>query len=302
MLVFANRPLKLKELQEAISARCLSLDIKGSKHGCPNISPLSISHADRLVNRCSPFVTYVPGTDGTQNGTFRLSHQSVLKFLIGIQWPTNDIVDGRFMAEACLNYLFQARYSKLLVKESASNFRTYWGTNIREHHFLRYCAKYWYRHMESIKPTESDRENLVAFVKSPQFITCIQVQSLFVDGHFIQYLDDHDRSKRIIKKNLPDWLVDCGGKKLMRDYLDFLAEWGSFLKRGITENANGELDRCLWSTLGSENYFSRYQDLQRHPAHLLRVGAGPASSSPSCVETPLYDYKTMVLWKSNHDQ
>lgn len=304
-MVFAKRPIKLKELQEAICSYCLTrtrTNIETElETGCPDIRPMNIPHADKLINRCTSFVTYVARPQDRQNGTFRLAHQSVLKFLQQKHWAEQDIwtVDEAFMATACLNYLFQARYCKLLSKKPPSCFRTYSpATDVRDHHFLQYCAKYWYRHLDNITPTGAELKKVVAFVKSPQFVTALQVQSLFVDGHFIQHLDGDNQAQRVVKKNLPDCLEKAGAHQYKLDYLEFLAEWGPFLQRGIAESVNGELDRCLWSTLGQENYFSRYSTLQRYCAHLLTSSTNQDFTLAGCIESPLYECDSIILWRS----
>ncbi|VUC28701.1 unnamed protein product [Clonostachys rosea] len=299
ILTFAKRPLSLRALQEAISAYSL----QERNTGCLNISSSSINDERSLVNRCVPFVKYVPSKDG--NGVFRLDHESVLKFLLdhasdSQTVATDRMVDPKILAKACLNYLFQQRYNKLLKKYTAFEFRTDRGSDIRDHHLVQYAAKYWYRHLEETTKSEELSQCAVAFVKSPQFITAIQIQSLFVPGHFIQDLDCDDRKKRCIKKNLPGWLEEHhAGEKVFKDYHIFLAEWGAFLQRGIADKVNGELDRCLWSALGPTNYFNRYSSsLQRYPAYLLQLEeTGLNNIEGFYVAAASYEQMRTAVWK-----
>lgn len=48
-------------------------------------------------------------------------------------------------------------------------------------------------------------------MQSPQFVTAIQAQSLYVADHFIHDLDADDAliRQRVIKRSLPDWFCGC---------------------------------------------------------------------------------------------
>jgi hypothetical protein len=291
--------LNLKALQEAIAAFRLE---KGPK--CfDNIMSNITTDQRALINRCIPFVKYVTtGTD--DNGVFRLSHQSVHKFLLEVSKDKTEayrMVDTGFLAKSCISYLFQERFDKPLVKYQAHQtmkFSSHGGSDIGNHHFLQYAAKYWYRHLDETKYTEDLWKYLVGFMKSSQFITALQVQSLFVPGHFIQDLDCDDRSKRCVKKNLPDWLKSHGEEKIVNDYHDFIAEWGCFLQRGTGEIVNGELDRCLWSILGPSNYFSRYSSIQRYTACLLQPGEDSTDKFlVHYIAAASYDEMRVTIWK-----
>jgi hypothetical protein len=273
ILTFARRPLHFPELQEAITS--FSLNERPTAAGLPNISPKSLILFDSLKNRCTPFVTYYSKNDEDTNGVFRLAHQSVHLFLLSVSnhpkrglSTTTDIssqspmVDARFLANSCLNYLFQDRYARMLTKESALIFRA--GVeDVRKHKFLQYAAKYWYRHVDDPEPDVDFSYRVECFLRSPHFVTAIQVQSLFVPGHFLQDLDCENPIKRNIKRNLPALLNSGAYVKIWNDYHEFLAEWGPFLQRGVSGNVNGEMDRCLWSTLSAPNYFRRHHPLQR---------------------------------------
>ena len=215
-----------------------------------------------LINHYSHFVRYTPGDEG--DGVFRLSHHSVHTFLLDHSRKIDPagprlMVDPDILACACHKYLVQERYSMPLVKQTSLVFKTSKGGDIRSHKFLQYSAKYWYRHLEEAWPTEALSAALNAFVKSPHFVTVLQVQSLFVPGHFFQDLECDYKAHRRSNKNLPDGLkATTEGKRVFDDYRDFLAEWGVYLQRGVADKVNGELDRCLRSALGPSNYFSRY--------------------------------------------
>lgn len=83
----------------------------------------------------------------------------------------------------CLKYLQQPRYQRLLSKIPGS-FSTMNDEDILEHHFLTYSAKYWRSHMDDCGYSPELHEIVQTFVTSSNFITCLQVQSLLVDGGF----------------------------------------------------------------------------------------------------------------------
>ena len=296
VLTFARRPLSFTELQEAITSFCLQE--RCAPAGFADISRASLIGLPHLRNRCVPFVRYYSKGDNDTGGVFRLAHQTVESFLlsvsnhprVGTYTTTNHssrlpMVDVTFLAKACLNYLFQDRYNQLLIKKNALEFRC-GRDNVHDHKFIQYAAKYWYRHIDDPEPDTQFSALVERFVRSPHFVTTIQVQSLFVPGHFIQDLDCDDPEKRTIKKNLPDLLESGADRKLWRDYHEFLAEWGIFLQRGVTENVNGEMSRCLWSTLSTANYFRRHKHLQRFQmALILEDGSGPSETA----DRALYD-------------
>lgn len=243
--------------------------------GSSNISSTSLVGLAHLRNRCVPFVRYYPKGDRDTDGVFRVAHESVQDFLLKVSnhpeagsfKPEDNpgrcpMVDVRFLAESCLKYLFQDRYSRILTKHTALAF-TAGQEDVRNHTFLQYAAKYWYRHVDDLKPDPNFLHDVEQFVRSDHFVTAIQVQSLFVPGHFIQRLDRDQPREKMIKKNLPELLRSSDCAKLWKDYHDFLAEWGPFLQRGVAGKVNGEIDRCLWSTLSHTNYFRRHHSLQR---------------------------------------
>jgi len=148
------------------------------------------------------------------------------------RWPRNQ---PQVMADACLLYLSQERYSQLLVSKPAGNRRQWFDVKndpVAKHHFLSYSAKYWDKHFDLIRrdaeksPGEKFKEfkgseesgdlqgrvggliesySLVKeFLDSPNFQTCIQVQSLFVDAQFETFQGEHGA---LLKRVFPDWFL-----------------------------------------------------------------------------------------------
>jgi hypothetical protein len=88
------------------------------------------------------------------------------------------------MAGICLKYLSQARYQKLLER-SGDTFVDMSGDDYSKYHLLSYAAKYWDKHLDEISYSERLYERVVRFITSPQYFTCLQVQSLLVEGNLI---------------------------------------------------------------------------------------------------------------------
>jgi hypothetical protein len=85
------------------------------------------------------------------------------------------------LADICLKYLMQSRFAGLLSK-NGDVFEDNLKADIDEHHLLPYAAKYWDKHLDVVKDWQSFSEPVRKFVFSPQFFTCLQVQSLLVGG------------------------------------------------------------------------------------------------------------------------
>ncbi|KAF8859462.1 hypothetical protein BDZ45DRAFT_356792 [Acephala macrosclerotiorum] len=253
ILMFAKRPLKVGEVQEALSIHQMKL----TRGTCPNLDSNTLILKEYIVHRCAPLVDFIPPSKESDDGHLQLSHASVYEFLqehlakkgdacgSAPEAPAEQLVCHDVIADACLKYLSQLRYSKVLRKLSSTEFQTGFERspeNIRQHHFLQYAAKYWYRHLEE---WGCDRcEELKAFILSPQFITAIQVQSLFVVGHFINSFDQENKSRKLMKRNIPEWFRNCAdGRCHAKDYELFITEWSRFLQLGVTDFMNGEIER-----------------------------------------------------------
>ncbi|CZR51756.1 uncharacterized protein PAC_01633 [Phialocephala subalpina] len=264
ILMFAKRPLKVGEVQEALSIH----QMKITEGNCPNLDSDTLILKQDIMHRCAPLVDFVSSPEKSADGHLQLSHASVYEFLQEHMAKRVDKCDNASgsvpeilvchdtIADACLKYLSQVRYSKILRKLSATEFETGFERcpdNIRQHHFLQYAAKYWYRHLEE---WGCDRcEDMKAFISSPQFITSIQVQSLFVVGHFINSFDHENKSRKLMKRNIPEWFRNCtDGRCLVKDYEIFITEWSRYLQLGVTDFMNGEIERCLWGALGPRNF------------------------------------------------
>jgi hypothetical protein len=119
--------------------------------------------------------------------TCTLAHATVRDFLIKrASW--NDLpislevnVTPDTLANICLRYLMQSRFTKLLHRDDG-DFRDTLEDDINNQHLLPYAAKYWDKHLDEAKEWKVFCDIVEAFVHSSQFYTCLQVQSLLVAG------------------------------------------------------------------------------------------------------------------------
>lgn len=302
LLAFARRPLRVGELQEALSILETSW-IDQENGNCDSLRKDMMIGQQHIIHRCRPLVDFVSSTRNSGDGYLQLSHASVFEFLRGYvdieadkQQPQHfsarstfsldqPVIRGSLIADACLKYLSQSRYARPLSKCSSTDFET--GTfppeDVRHHKFLRYAAKYWYRHLQVLENQPDLCKRVKTFLLSPQFLTVVQVQSLFVLCHFIHSFDQSKDGtplygKPKMKRNLPEWFRTCNeGKKLSRSYELFLVEWSNFLQLGSTDFLNGEIERCLWGALGPNHFMHQFGiKIECNKSYLL---AGPASST-----------------------
>lgn len=326
ILAHTRRPLTLQELQEALSI----IDASWSKdvRACQDLESDILIQRKDIIHRCKPLVKFVQSTAGDiDHGYLSLSHASVFKFLHETSnehqeqevdssgtastrdEKTNSRVDDHLIASACLKYLSQKRYSRPLRKVSTTDFETGISpsSNVRQHFFLQYAAKYWYRHFEASGSCTSRCAVVKNFLTSPQFITAIQTQSLFVVGHFINSFDEDEgvgagapKYGRVMKRNIPEWFRRCDeGRELVADYEVFISEWSRFLQMGVTDCMNGEIERCLWGALGETNFLWNYgREVERNKSYVLgHRSVSAADRGRHCsYETISKDGKRISVW------
>ena len=180
-IVYAKRPLSLEELCEAIA-------VLNTADG-QNIDKSQRLFKNKVLKLCEPLLQ----VQETQNErgmflTCKFCHASVRNFLLKNTLLYTNAVDStaysissETMAEICLRYLSQPCYQRLLTCKGDS-FIDCSGEDILGHNLLAYAAKYWDRHFDGLRPSEEKCNRVVDFLKSPQFQTCLQVQSLLVEG------------------------------------------------------------------------------------------------------------------------
>ncbi|KAJ7642837.1 hypothetical protein B0H17DRAFT_1216337 [Mycena rosella] len=265
LVVFARRPLRMLEVREAVGLLL-------SKN------PRSLNAADmpfisRLRTLLPPLIeVQQDGCADPDDCTCRLFHSTVRNFLFknpGVLQtasdPTTDLlINQDVIANACLLYLCQTRYSRPLRKRDAR-----WvdasGESVDRHQFHLYSAKYWDKHLDEItQPSEELNNRVGSFIASANFQTCVQVQSLWVDSQFgVFCYPDDDRV--YLRRMFPSWFVYTtpAGFKLWRDFREFVHSWKYFLHcpfddpTSVTLPYTGELDRCWWPALDPRNFLSK---------------------------------------------
>ncbi|KAH7364600.1 hypothetical protein BKA65DRAFT_141598 [Rhexocercosporidium sp. MPI-PUGE-AT-0058] len=259
LLTFSKRPLRIAEIIEAVA---MIRTAKGE-----NLSDNKRVDPRKILNGCLSLVRYIKIDCNYQNDILHLSHSAVRTFLMkhsdkADAPPHEEFADSRILRDSCLQYLSQPRYSKMLEKDAYGMFWTVEDEGTTDHRLLSYAAKYWYQHFDTeedcsgpVPPQPHDKDQVVGFLRSTSFKTCLQVQSLFVIGHFLQMCDNITDQVRTVRKTLPNWMP-LHENSLHRQYLEFQGEWCDLLQCGQSRQFNGELDRCFWGALGSNNFLS----------------------------------------------
>ncbi|KAF7338401.1 Nacht and ankyrin domain protein [Mycena venus] len=298
LITFARRQLRLEELQEAAAM----LASHGKKKKAASDASRSIS-AMPLKTFLARYTTLVEvngdPSEPSPSDTCRLVHSSVLEFLdqnpatLDKDSKDHQLQIGRFaIANACLIYLSRSVYAHLLIKQRLPDGTYTWvdtdGVTVDRHVFAQYAAKYWVRHLEDLEKKEQDqiRPRVENFVSSNNFHTCMQIQSIWVQGRFDVYYVSGQRS---LLRAIPEWLIrsrpsDTGSKRLgvtkyWSDYRELMYDWRTLLSCGACHDSNpdcsyltfrGESDRIWWTALGPDHLFSDFQG--RHISFRLSQG------------------------------
>jgi len=187
ILVYAKRPLLLEELCDAMGA-C------DTSHG-RNISKKAPLFKSTVLKLCAPLVEVqeIQESEEDTKNVCSLSHSAVHSFLIkNPRILTKSISNGQVedekllitpqtLASICLIYLSQPCYERVLERKD-NQFLTKDGKDIDSHHLLSYAAKYWSLHLDDLSHGEDWCDLVAEFVRSRQFLTMLQVQSLMVEG------------------------------------------------------------------------------------------------------------------------
>jgi len=303
LVAFARRQLRLEELQ--VAAAILASHGKKKKAALDATRSISTLPLKAFLVRYTTLVEVDGNTlDPTPTDTCRLVHSSVLEFLN--QKPLtldNDSKDhqlhiSRFaLANVCLIYLARPVYAQVLQKQSLPDDTYTWvdstGATVDKQVFSQYAAKYWVRHLQDLEKKEQDqiRGRVEAFVSSNSFQTCMQIQSIWVQGRFDVY---YVHSKLNCLRSLPEWLIrSCSSDskrptitKYWSDYLKLMRDWRTLLSCGGCHDSDpdcsyltfrGELDRIWWTTFGPDHLFSDFQS--RYTSFRLTESEGTLTCS-----------------------
>ena len=180
----------MSELREAIVILRVNLG--------DNLSSGALPLKSKVIEFCSPLIECIDSSPDAEDGQIQLSHSLVRDFLRKHSDPLQDMtlkfspsltspksetyVSSRTIAESCLRYLLQRKYSHLLMKRTLSNFDVSTVHDPKGQNLLLYAAEFWYQHYDDVEPTESDNTLLDVFLKSLNFYVWIQVQNLYLTG------------------------------------------------------------------------------------------------------------------------
>ncbi|KAK2012798.1 hypothetical protein LZ32DRAFT_677075 [Colletotrichum eremochloae] len=259
--------------------------------------------APRNIQRLfAPLVEMQNDPNEPENPICRLCHSTVYEFLAAnpdvLRARTSNQAAFKYMiapsqvGDVFLRYLSQSRYSNLvdLSPSKCDALPVILYDDVQKHGLLPYSAKYWDRHLEDLEPTTDLQEKLLNFLKSSNFQSLLQIQSLFVSAHFTQFrlLGDTNKAplRPMYRRAFPDWFgLKIGikdsefkriSKKIRHDYRHFINEWGYLLEHStcasgkcLTQHFWGEVERCLTGLLGPGNFMSQMKE--KYPSFMLTL-------------------------------
>ncbi|KAL4264298.1 NACHT domain-containing protein [Pleurotus pulmonarius] len=277
MVMFAKRPLRVEELSEAVGI----LQARDPS----SLSTRDLPREKILLNLFAPLIEVKEreALDSTDKICY-IFHSTVKDFILAhpdvLSSPSDPSVDLRIShcvpATACLLYLAQSKYAGLLTRDKVSgDWRDINGDSVDSvgHRFLFYTAKYWDKHLDDIDDASTCnnlRSRITSFIRSTNFRTCVQVQSLWVDSQFAVFNLRRMDGRSYLRRVFPSWFVDDDeGRALWEDYRRFLHDWKYFLScQECAGNSThtckvlpciGDLTRCWWSALGTSNFLAKYE-------------------------------------------
>jgi len=147
-----------------------------------------------ILKLCEPLLE-IQELDDKEGAFCSLTHASVRKFLVKNPDILNtsgsqkgNLITPDIMGNVCLKYLWQPCYKNLMIQtefEGDVSFKCGAGNDIMDQHLLAYAAKYWDRHLDDVPYSEELCQRVTKFIESSHFLTCLQVQSLFVGGNIM---------------------------------------------------------------------------------------------------------------------
>ncbi|KAF7532749.1 hypothetical protein G7054_g7708 [Neopestalotiopsis clavispora] len=264
MVAFAQRPLRLQELLEAIamlSSGGLMLDLREMPMNLDQMLPPLIELRQNLGDPQNPFC--------------HLSHATVRDFLIEnptilCEVGTNSDaakISREKVLDVCLRYLSQDQYSKLFASpevegdDASYPQRPPWADAIENHHFLKYAAKYWNHHLNEIPGSEEMKNRVLNFLCSPNFQTLLQIQNLAIASQSAHYQQSRTANGDTLQ--FPKWLdslTEATSLGPQNDFRHFASEWSYFLGCDSCEGDDcdishfrGDVSRCLTGMLGPKS-------------------------------------------------
>lgn len=232
-----------------------------------------------VLSACSPFVEVDRDSDFV-NPTLRVAHKSIRDLLIQepetLEYISPDCYkffvkfrEGNFeIGRRCMAYLSYNRYSdfeKLDLKDESA-----------DHGLLKYAAVFWHKHLYDAGGDHELFEEIRDFMRSPNFWTCIRVQSMCAPHMFAKLChntktgsyrmqlpgstsDKLDPANDYYAFALPGWIGDYNnhGDHLVWGYHMFVREWCEVLMKhpDMIQKYFSEIlgPRNFWNTDQSRN-------------------------------------------------
>jgi len=260
-IILAAQPMTFNELLDLLSVK-VGEEPSSRRRRTRNV----------VLSACSPFIE-VDSDKDFLNPTLRLAHKSIRELLLQdpgtLDFVTRDcykffvkIKEGNAeIGKRCLAYLGYRRYSKF------DNFTSVDDSS--DHGLLKYACIYWHTHLDSADPSKEMFESVRKFMKSPNFWTCIRVQSRLAPHMFAKLSYDSRRNsyrmtltgktngttgEEFYAHTLPEWLSNFNeqGEDLVRSYHMFVREWGDVLVRNPDH-----VQRYFTKVFGDQTFWNR---------------------------------------------
>ncbi|KAK0441847.1 hypothetical protein EV421DRAFT_1952359 [Armillaria borealis] len=319
LISFARRPLRIKEIREAVG-------ILRSRNNPRESMPFT----SKLKNVFAPLIEVQRSANNASEDydTCHLFHSTVRTYLDKHPeiFKCSDEISTDYcrmtpnvIADACLSYLSQDCYAKLLWRSSDDKWSVRYNNQnepVEDHPFLVYSAKYWNRHVDDLNALDSPnlmKERVRSFMISPNFQTCLQVQSVWFNWQFETFWTSTDSNRTFLRRVLPQWFIeseDTSFRLLLQNYRLFLREWRYFLRGHCDDPGctmlryDGQVDRCWWAALGPRNFLSRMQG--RYTSFAFKVDGNDAAAEWEknilCENVCMSGTSVKILRLKSHDR
>lgn len=294
----------------------------------PSRRALDPAHAPKGLERLFPPLIEIRG-DKNDPGSRRcvLRHSTVKDFLLMNRFPFEEVhpasaqgslnlkITEDYLADVCLRYLGQDRYSGL-ISDPARDLENgqigpqgpTWADTAR-HHLLTYAAKYWDKHLDNVENPDAWYDRTCDFLHSTNFQTLLQVQSVSVQGQFAPYgVRGKPEELNFWKRVFPQWLP-LQGMRYLKDYRRFFTEWSYLLNCGSCNHSrcmfssfSGDVDRCLTGLLGDKTFLGNFHE--RYPSFSFSQDIGDDTGQVTSTQ-PLAEclspdaYQLVMVFPSN---
>ena len=237
MVVGAVQPLRFSELSHALAT---------SSPGSDDFSLKRVPKLKTIEELCSNLIVFDRSSKGSDSDPLlKIAHKSVLEFFqqdprtLGApddlhQYFVSPETANLELGQSSLIYLNYARYHQ---KQDVSELLDH-----PEHAFLKHAATFWYWYLSHASCSAHLVDDVVTFVKSPAFWSCIAVQSKVAPHLFARYTEiDHgryqleasgpktkDAADRVsYAVPLPMWLDENepDGPQIVQEFHNFVKEW-----------------------------------------------------------------------------